>query len=60
MSDNNSRSTKDADAMRNMTNRKPYRSKALKAQAKKNAYVGVDGAFHSNTEVMFHSSPKGN
>jgi hypothetical protein len=48
------KSTKDAHENRNMSNRKPYRSKALKIEAREKAYKGKDGAWRSQTEVLFH------
>ena len=36
------------DENRDMTNRKPFRSKALRAKAKESAYIGKDGAWHSD------------
>jgi len=38
---------------RNMKNRKPYRSKVLKAEARRNA-VKVDGRWVSHTRVLYH------
>ena len=37
-----------------MTNRKPYRSKPMKAMAKRMAAKGKDGAFRSTVPVRFH------
>ena len=39
---------------RDMTNRKPYRSKPMKAMAKRMAAKGKDGAFRSAAPVRFH------
>jgi hypothetical protein len=55
---NNHLSTKEADSKRSMYNGKPYRSKTLKELARKQAYKGTDGAYHSAVEVLFHPKPK--
>ena len=39
---------------RDMTNRKPFRSKPMKAIAKRMAAKGKDGAFRSAAPVRFH------
>lgn len=39
---------------RNMKNRKPYRSKALKEQAKKSATKTKGGFYTSPTKVLYH------
>lgn len=39
---------------RNMTNAKPYRTKAQKAEAKRTARKGKDGAYRSGADVSFH------
>jgi hypothetical protein len=38
-----------------MTNNKPYRPKGYKRLAKKTAYIGKDGAFHSGAKLFHHS-----
>ena len=40
--------------MSEYVNRKPYRTKAQKAIAKRTAYKGKDGAFHSTAPVSYH------
>lgn len=44
-----------ADAHRDMTNRKPFRSKGLKDAARAEAFIGDDGAWHSPVKVMIHT-----
>lgn len=39
---------------RDMTNRKPYRTKAQKLDAKERAYKGKDGTFHSAAPKSYH------
>ena len=41
---------------RDMTNRKPYRTKPMKAVAKKTAHRSEDGAFRSTVPVRFHDA----
>lgn len=41
-------------ARRNMTNGKPYRTSAQKAEAAKTARRCEDGAYRSNAPVSFH------
>ena len=40
---------------RDMTNRKPYRTKALKAKAQKQAIQGNDGVWRSNVPTLLHT-----
>lgn len=42
-----------------MTNRKPYRTKAQKAEAKRTAYKAKDGTHRSSAPVSFHKEKKG-
>lgn len=39
-------------------NRKPYRSKALKAQARREAVKCDDGAWRTDTPVLWHPAPR--
>ncbi len=54
MNDRNFRSTAQAMGERDMTNKKPFRSKALKALAAKDATVRKDGAFRSDVKTLKH------
>lgn len=38
----------------NMSNRKPYRTKAQKAEARETAYKTKDGYYHSPAPVSYH------
>ena len=40
-------------------NRKPYRTASQKEEARRTAYKGKDGAWHSPAPVSYHSAPKG-
>lgn len=40
-------------------NKKPYRTKAQKIEARNKAYKCADGAWRSSAPVSYHSSPKG-
>ena len=40
---------------RDMTNRKPYRTKALKTKARKQAIQGNDGVWRSNVTTLLHT-----
>jgi hypothetical protein len=51
------RTTREADAKRNMINRKPYRSPELTAMARADAKK-VDGAWVSNVGVLHHGKQK--
>jgi hypothetical protein len=42
------------EGVRNMQNRKPFRSKAQKKRARDKASIRNDGAWRSNAEVSFH------
>lgn len=44
---------------RDMTNRKPYRTKAQKRIARENAYRAADGAWRTDAGVSFHPVPRG-
>lgn len=39
---------------RDMTNRKPYRTAAQKAEARRTAEKGKDGVWRSNAPVSYH------
>lgn len=41
---------------RDYTNRKPYRTAALKAQARRQAQQGKDGVWRSPVRVMYHEA----
>lgn len=44
----------------NMTNRKPFRSKAQKEAARKDAVRCKDGAYRSTVPVQYHTRPASN
>lgn len=44
---------------RNMWNGKPYRTAAQKRDARREAYRGNDGTFHSDAPVSWHPVPRG-
>jgi hypothetical protein len=46
------------EGVRNMSNRKPYRTKAQKAAARNMAVKCPDGAFRSAAPVSFHPTVK--
>lgn len=48
------RSVVEVESTRNYNNRKPYRSKELKAQAKKVATKRKDGTWRCEVPVMYH------
>ena len=58
VNDRNFRTTAEAMSERDMTNKKPYRSKALKALAAKDATVRKDGAFRSDVKTLRHGKDK--
>jgi hypothetical protein len=43
---------------RDMANRKPYRTKAQKIEAKRTAVKCADGTWRSPAPVSFHKEPK--
>ena len=45
---------------RNMHNRKPYRTRAQKAEARDKARRCGDGAWRSSAPVSWHPEPRGN
>lgn len=47
------------EGVRDMTNRKPYRTKAQKIVAKQMAYDTPDGTIRSNAPVTYHRAEKG-
>lgn len=51
-------STKGIEAGPDMTNRKPYRTKAQKAEAKRTATKRSDGTFRSPAPVSCHKEKK--
>lgn len=51
-------SQKGLDAGPNMHNRKPYRSKVLKAEARKKARKDADGAWRSSAATLIHDAPR--
>lgn len=44
---------------RSLHNRKPFRTKSQKVEARGNAYKGKDGAFHSTAPTSLHGAPRG-
>lgn len=58
VNDRNFRTTAEAMAERDMTNKKPYRSKVLKVAAAKDATVRQDGAFRSDVKTLRHGKDK--
>lgn len=58
VNDRNFRTTAEAMSERDMTNKKPYRSKVLKVAAAKDATVRKDGAFRSDVKTLRHGKEK--
>jgi len=58
VNDRNFRTTAEAMSERDMTNKKPYRSKVLKVAAAKDATVRQDGAFRSDVKTLRHGKDK--
>ena len=48
------KSTAEAHEKRDMSNKKPYRTKELKALAREKAWKGKDGTWHSDVDVLYH------
>lgn len=48
------RTTAEANSKRNMLNRKPYRTKQLKLEAKEKAWKGKDGTWRSPVVTLTH------
>ncbi|QKV17829.1 hypothetical protein [Oricola thermophila] len=46
------------EGVRDMTNRKPYRTKAMKAEARRTAYVDKNGAWRSTAPTQYHPDSK--
>lgn len=52
------KTTREAHETRDMQNRKPYRTKALKVQARAEAGLCEDGTYRSNVMTLIHEKPK--
>jgi hypothetical protein len=50
------RTIEEVEATRDMTNNKPYRSGALKAEAKRTAKKREDGTWHTHIGRRYHPS----
>ena len=57
--DRTTREVEDGKRSRNMANRKPYRTKAQKAEARSTAVRRKDGSWHSPAPVSYHPVPRG-
>ena len=56
MSGNTSdKTTAEVEKFRDMINHKPYRTPTQKEEARKTAFKGKDGAWHSTAPVSYHS-----
>lgn len=50
------RGVREVEATRDVSNRKPYRSKTQKEEARRRAYRAKDGAWRSTAPCSYHSS----